>query len=350
MSVARFGERDIGVDRPVYLIAELSGNHNQELARAEQLVKAAAQAGADAIKLQTYTPDTLTIDCDASWFRVGGGTAWDGRTLYELYGEAFTPWEWHEPLRDLALSLGLDWLSTPFDATAVDFLEELEVPFYKIASFEIVDLPLVERIAACGKPVILSTGMASLAEIDEAVSVLRRGGVDDLVLLKCTSAYPAAASSMHLRTIPHLAAAFGVPAGLSDHTLGTEVAVAAVTLGACVIEKHLTLRRADGGPDSSFSLEPDEFAQLAAAVRTTEQALGEICYGTQPHEESSRVFRRSLFVVEDVSAGELLTERNVRSIRPGYGLPPKFLSVVIGRRVNVALRRGTPLEWGHLAE
>lgn len=341
--------RRIGPGEPCYVIAELSGNHNQQYEEAERLVRAAAAAGADAIKLQTYTPDTLTIDCDAPPFQLGEGTLWAGKNLYRLYGEAYTPWEWQPRLKQVADDLGVTLFSTPFDDTAVDFLEELDVPAYKVASFELGDTGLLRRIAATGKPVIMSTGMATLGEIELAVETLRRGGIEELVLLKCTSAYPATPDEMHLRTIPHLAEAFDVTVGLSDHTLDVAVPVTAVALGASVLEKHFTLSRAAPGPDSAFSLEPDEFRATIAAVRVAEQALGRVHYGVSEREARSRVFRRSLFIVEDVRAGEELTPRNVRSIRPGYGLPPRYLEEVLGRRAARDIPRGTPLEWSLLA-
>ncbi|HET6380850.1 MAG TPA: pseudaminic acid synthase, partial [candidate division Zixibacteria bacterium] len=276
-----------------FIIAELSANHGGSLERALEIVQAAAQAGVDAVKLQTYRPDTITIEADSPPFRISSGTVWDGRTLYSLYEEAYTPWEWHEPIRDEARRLGLTWFSSPFDATAIDFLETLDVPAYKIASFEIVDIGLIRRAAATGKPMIISTGMATLSEIDEAVTAAREAGARDIALLKCTSAYPAPPEEANLRTIPHLAAAFGVPAGLSDHTLGIAVPVAAVALGASIVEKHVTLRRSDGGPDSGFSLEPNELTEMVSAIRVAEQALGEVRYEPTPHEAASRQLRRS---------------------------------------------------------
>lgn len=326
------------------LVAEMSANHNGSIERAEAIVRAAADAGADAVKLQTYTADTLTINCGNEYFRVKG-TLWEGRTLYDLYKEAYTPWEWTPRLMGLARELGMDCFSTPFDATAVDFLEDCGVSRHKIASFELVDIPLLKKIAATGKPVILSTGMASLAEIDEAVRTLRDNGAGELTLLKCTSAYPAPPEEANLRTIPHMAQAFGCRAGLSDHTMGSAVAVAAVTLGATVIEKHFTLSRADGGPDGSFSMEPAEFQQMVRDVRTVEKALGTVSYALTEKQKESVVFRRSLFVVEDMHKGDVLTEKNVRSIRPGYGLPPRCLPLVLGRRATRDITRGTPLAW-----
>jgi N-acetylneuraminate synthase len=342
------GGRKIGPGRPVYIVAEMSANHQQDISAAIELVHLAKDAGADAVKLQTYTPDTLTIRCDNDYFLIKG-TLWDGRTLYDLYGEASTPWEWQLRLKRLAEDLGMHCFSTPFDATAVDFLEKLDVPAHKIASFELVDIPLLRKVGATGRPVLLSTGMASLDEIGEAVVTLRSAGCTDLALLKCTSAYPADPADMNLRTIPDMAAAFGVPVGISDHSLGWEVDVAAVALGACIVEKHLTKSRSRPGPDSAFSVEPAEFKAMAAAIRLTEAALGRVAYGAGPVEEKSRVFRRSLFVVEDVKAGELFSARNVRPIRPGYGLHPRHLDEIVGRRALRDVPRGTPFSWDLLA-
>ena len=341
-------DRRVGPDCPTYIVAEMSANHNQDFEQAVQIIQAAKEAGADAVKLQTYTPDTLTIDCDNEYFRITG-TLWDGRTLYDLYGEAYTPWDWQPRLKEIANELGLDLFSTPFDATAVDFLEEMGVPVYKVASFENVDLPLLRRIARTGKPMIMSTGMAALAEIDEAVRTIREAGGGQLALLKCTSAYPALPEEMNLRTIPHLAEAFGVPVGLSDHTLGIAVPVAAVALGACIVEKHFALSRALPGPDSAFSLEPHEFEAMVEAVRTTEKARGTVRYGVSGGEAESRVFRRSLFVVRDVKSGEIFTTDNVRPIRPGYGLHSRYLDEVLGRRASRDIKRGTPLSWSLVA-
>lgn len=336
--------RNIGPRHPTYIIAEISANHNGSLDRALSLVRAAAEAGADAIKLQTYTADTMTIDCNSHYFRIQG-TLWDGSTLYDLYREAHTPWAWHAPIIKCANELGMDCFSSPFDDTAVDFLENLNPPCYKVASFEVVDLGLLRKIAATGKPVIMSTGMATLAEIDTAVRTLRDSGTTDLVLLKCTSAYPASPAEANLRTIPHMAEAFRCPVGLSDHTMGSAVAVAAVTLGAAVVEKHFTLSRGDGGPDGAFSMEPDEFKQMVQDIRTTEAALGQVSYELTPQQRGSVVFRRSLFVVEDMVEGEVFTTRNVRSIRPGHGLPPSVLPRVLGRHATRDLPRGAPLNW-----
>jgi N-acetylneuraminate synthase len=335
----------IGPGQPVYVVAELSANHNQDFDFAVKLVKAAKECGADAVKLQTYTPDTITIRSDRPEFRIGGGTIWDGRNLYDLYGEAYTPWEWQPKLKRIADGLGLDLFSSPFDPTAVEFLERMEVPAYKVASCELVDLPLIETIARTGKPMIMSTGMATQVEIADAVAAAREAGASGVALLKCTSAYPAPPDEMNLRTIPDLAASFEVVAGLSDHTLGVAVPVAAVALGACIIEKHLTLSRSVPGPDSAFSLEPAEFKTMVDAVRVAEQALGEIRYGGSGRESASRAFRRSLYVVRAVRAGEPFTVQNVRSIRPGNGLPPRHLKEILGHTAARDVAAGTPLDW-----
>ena len=305
----------------------------------------AKEGGADAVKLQTYTPDTLTIQSDRPEFRIGGGTPWDGKTLYDLYSEAYMPWEWQPKLKNAADDLGIDLFSSPFDKSAVDFLEEMDVPSYKVASFEIVDIPLIEYIASKGKPIIMSTGMATLAEIEEAVAAARGAGASQIALLKCTSAYPAPPEEMNLRSIPHLAEAFGVPVGLSDHTLGIAAPVAAVALGACIVEKHFTLSRSTPSPDSAFSLEPDEFKAMVEAIRTAEKALGEVQYEMGEQEAKSRAFRRSLFAVRDVKRGEAFTEENVRSIRPGDGLHPRHLKDVLGRQAARDIQQGTPLGW-----
>lgn len=332
-------------DKSCYIVAEVSANHNQKLEKAKDIIRAAADAGADAIKLQTYTADTITLNCDNEYFQISG-TLWNGRTLHNLYDEAHTPWEWHKPLQELAEYLNLDFFSTPFDTTAVDFLESLDVQLYKVASFEIVDIALLQKIASTGKPVIMSTGMASLAEIDEAMTTLREGGAGPVTLLKCTSVYPAPPEEANLRTIPALAKIFNCKVGLSDHTMCSDIAVAAVVLGATVIEKHFTLSRNDGGPDGAFSMEPDEFKQMVQSIRTVEKALGEVNFTLTEHEKISRLFRRSLFVVNDVEAGDTFTKSNVRSIRPGYGLAPKFLPDVLGRKASCDLKSGTPLGWG----
>jgi len=341
--------RRIGPGEPVYVIAEVSANHNRCLGRAVDLIQAAKAAGADAVKLQTYTPDTMTTACEKDCFRIPAGSPWAGRNLHDLYAEAYTPWEWLPRLMRVAEQSGLDLFSTPFDSTAVEFLERIGVPAYKIASFEMVDLALIERVARTRRPLILSTGMCTLAEIEEAVRTARDAGASEIALLKCTSAYPAAPEDMHLRTLPHLAEAFGLPVGISDHTLGISAAVAAVTLGASIVEKHFTLSRTEPGPDSAFSLEPAGFRALADAVREAQRALGSVCYGVTEGEAKSRMFRRSLFVVKDIAAGEVFTPQHVRSIRPGHGLHPRYLGEAIGRRAAVAIERGTPLAWRHLA-
>jgi N-acetylneuraminate synthase len=343
------GDRLIGPGEPAYVIAELSANHQGSLDIARQVVRAAARAGADAVKLQTYTADTMTIDSDRPEFLVGEETLWGGRRLHELYRDAFTPWDWYDDLQAEASEHGLDLFSTPFDETAVAFLEERRPPAYKIASFELVDLRLIERVAATGRPMIMSTGMASAEEIDDAVGTARRAGARDIVLLRCNSGYPAPPAEMDLATIPDMASRWEVPVGLSDHTLGTTAAVAAVAIGATVVEKHLTLDRDAGGPDAAFSLEPDEFALMVTAVREAEAALGTVRYGPAEREAASLAFRRSLFVVADVSAGEILTEASVRSIRPGHGLAPRHLDAVLGRVAAGPIERGTPLSWDLLA-
>lgn len=345
MSIS-LSSRTIGASVPPFVIAEMSGNHNQSLERALEIVDAAARAGAHALKIQTYTPDTMTIDVNEREFHISDpGSLWAGRSLYELYGEAYTPWEWHRPIFDRARALGMVPFSTPFDETAVDFLESLDVPCYKIASFENTDLPLIRRVAATGKPLIVSTGMATAAELDESVRAARAAGCSDLVLLKCTSTYPATAANTNILTIPHLRALFGCEVGLSDHTMGVGVAVASVALGATVIEKHFTLRRADGGVDSAFSMEPEEFAQLVVESERAWQAMGRITYGPTEAEKKSLQYRRSLYVVEDVKAGEPLTRQNVRAIRPGLGLPPQHLEQVLGKTVRRDVRRGTAVSW-----
>lgn len=347
MTTLEIAGRRIGPEMPPYIVAEISGNHGGRLERALEIITAARDAGADAVKLQTYTADTLTIDHDGPDFLIGSGL-WKGRRLHELYGEAHTPWAWHEALFDHCRRLGITCFSTPFDNTAVDLLERLGAPAYKIASFEAVDLPLIRRAAATGKPLIISTGIADLGEIGEAVAAAREAGCRDLVLLHCVSAYPAPAEDMNLRTIPHLADAFGVVAGLSDHTLGTAIAVAAVAIGATMIEKHVTLRRADGGPDAEFSLEPRELAELVQSCRKAQAALGRVSYAREASERDSLVFRRSLYAVTNIAKGEVLSADNVRSIRPGYGLAPKHLQSIMGRRARTDIKRGTALQWSLL--
>ncbi|MBM3546833.1 MAG: pseudaminic acid synthase [Alphaproteobacteria bacterium] len=341
--------RPIGPDHPPYVVAELSGNHNGELSRALQLMDAAKAAGADAIKIQTYTADTITIDCAKKDFSIEGGP-WSGYTLHSLYKEAHTPWEWHEALFDHGRKLGLPVFSSPFDPTAIAFLKKLNAPAYKIASFEAIDTPLIAEAARTGKPLIISTGMADLGEIQDAVDAARGAGCASIALLHCISAYPAPVEDANLRTIPHLRDAFSVEAGLSDHTLGTSVAIAAVSLGATIVEKHMTLRRADGGPDAAFSLEPDEFKAMADGCRTAWKAVGRVNYAREESEKGSMVFRRSLYAVRDIAAGQVLTPDDVRSIRPGYGLPPKHLPEILGRRAARAIDRGTPISWELVAD
>jgi len=337
--------RAIGFGQPVYIIAEMSANHGQSFDEAVKIIQAAKDSGADAIKLQTYTPDTITIDCDNEYFRIGKGTIWEGKNLYELYQEAYTPWEWQPKLKEIANELDMDLFSSPFDKTAVDFLEKMDVPAYKIASFELVDIPLIQYVAKTGKPMIMSTGMATLSEVDEAITEARDGGCKELALLKCTSAYPADPAEMNLRTIPHMAEAFCVPVGLSDHTLGIAVPVAAVAFGACIIEKHFTMSRNIPGPDSAFSLEPHEFRSMVEAIRTTEKAMGEVQYEVSEHELASRVFRRSLFAVMDIKKDDRYSIENVRSIRPGYGLHTRHLNHVLGKKASCDVKRGEPLSW-----
>ncbi len=340
-------DRRIGSGQPTFIVAEMSANHHHDLGEAIKLIEAANEAGADAVKLQTYRADTITIDCDNEYFRIQG-TLWEGRRLFDLYKEAATPWDWHPKLKKIANELGLALFSTPFDETSVDFLEEMGVPAYKIASFELVDFPLIRKVARTGMPVILSTGMGTFSEISEAVKILREHG-SPIVLLKCTSAYPALPEEMNLRTIPDLANAFRVPVGLSDHTLDTTVPVTAVALGACVIEKHLTLSRAKGGPDSAFSLEPLEFKRMIAAVRVAEKAMGNVYYGVSRHEPDSYILRRSLFVVQDMKRGETFTPKTLRSIRPGHGLSTRHLEEILGSRASCDIKRGTPLSWDLVA-
>jgi len=346
----RIGQRDIGPSTRPYLIAEMSGNHNQSLERALAIVDAAAQAGADAVKLQTYTADTMTLDVRSAGFVIEDkDSLWAGRQLYDLYKEAYTPWEWHAPIMERAASHGMHCFSSPFDETAVDFLESLNVPAYKIASFECTDLPLIKKVAATGKPMIVSTGMASVAEIDEAVRTAREAGAKDIILLKCTSTYPATPVNSNLRTIPNMREAFGCPVGLSDHSMGVGVAVASVALGAPLIEKHFTLRRGDGGVDSAFSLEPEEFAQLRIETERAWQGMGQVTYGGTQAEAKSRAFRRSIYISRDVKAGDLLSQENVRIVRPGFGLAPKFIDMVLGKRARNDLPAGTAVQWDLIA-
>jgi pseudaminic acid synthase len=344
MTSIRIGSRLVEAGKPAYVIAEMSANHLQSFEHAVEIVRAARDCGADAVKLQTYTADTMTIACDRPEFHISG-TIWNGRKLHELYREAFTPWDWQPKLKKIAEGLGLDLFSSAFDSIAVDFLEQMNVPVHKVASFELMDIPLIQKMARTGKPLIMSTGMATLDEIEEAVRYARQAGATQIALLKCTSAYPAPPEEMNLRTIPELTRHFGVPVGLSDHTMGIAAPVAAVALGACIIEKHLMLSRSIPGPDSAFSLEPHEFKAMVEAVRTAEKALGEVSFGPSAQEKTSKTFRRSLFVVEDVERGAEFTASNVRSIRPGHGLHPRYLPEVLGRHAAREIKRGTPLSW-----
>jgi pseudaminic acid synthase len=343
------GNRKVGAGESPFIIAEMSGNHNQSLERALEIVEAAAKTGAHALKIQTYTPDTMTLDLNEREFRISDPKSlWMGSSLYKLYGEAYTPWKWHKPIFERARELGIIAFSTPFDDTAVDLLESLDVPCYKIASFENTDIPLIRRVAATGKPMIISTGMASIAELDDTVRAARKAGCKDLILLKCTSTYPATASNTNILTIPHMRELFGCEVGLSDHTMGVGVSVASAALGASVIEKHFTLSRADGGVDSTFSMEPAEMTQLVIETERAWQALGQVSYGPTEAEKKSIVFRRSLYIVSDLKTGDVLTKDNVRAIRPGLGLPTKYREKVLGMKVNRDIARGTALSWSYL--
>jgi pseudaminic acid synthase len=332
---------------PVFIIAELSANHNGSLENAVKTIQAAKHAGADAIKLQTYTADTITIDVKTDDFKINQGTIWDGKYLYDLYKEAHTPWEWHEQLFKVAQNEGLICFSSPFDNSAVDFLDKLKTPAYKIASFEITDIPLIEYVASKGKPVIISTGIAELNDIEEAIAACHRQGNNEIALLKCTSAYPAPVEEANLVTIPDMANRFDTIVGLSDHTLGDTVAIAAVALGAKIIEKHFILDRENGGPDAEFSMEPEEFRVMVQSIRTVEKAIGQVTYKLTEKTKSNKKFARSLYIIKDIAAGEKFTLENIRSIRPGNGLPPKFLREVLGKKALVNLSRGTPLSIDH---
>lgn len=345
MGSLKIRERKIGKKTPTYIIAEMSGNHNGQICRALEIVEAAARAGIDAIKLQTYTADTITLDCDNEYFQTQTGSLWEGRTLYDLYKEAYTPWEWHRPIIERARELGITCFSTPFDFTAVDFLEEINVPAYKIASYEIQDIPLIRRVARTGKPIIMSTGIATLSDIYTAVQTCREEENEQIALLKCTSAYPSPYEEMNLNVIPHMKETFGCICGLSDHTLGTEVAVASVALGAEIVEKHITLSRADGGVDAAFSMEPDEFADMVRQIRNVEKAKGYVTYELTEKQEEGRKFGRSLFVAEDICEGDEFTEQNIRSVRPAAGLSTKYYQNILGRKASRNLKKGMPLAW-----
>ncbi|MBC2455899.1 pseudaminic acid synthase [Clostridium beijerinckii] len=328
-----------------FIIAEISANHNNDIEIAKKMIREAKRAGADAVKLQTYTADTITLDCDNEYFQIKQGTIWDGTTLHKLYKEAYTPWEWHKELMDVAKEENIICFSTPFDKTAVDFLDKLNVPAYKIASFEITDIPLIEYVARKGKPVIISTGIATIQEIQDAVEACKKSGNREIILLKCTSAYPAKLEEMNLKTIPNLASTFDVISGLSDHTLGITVPVGAVAIGAKVIEKHFILDRSMGGPDAAFSLNIEEFEEMVKSIRDVEKALGKVNYTLSEKSLKNREFSRSLFICKDVCKGDVITEKNVRSIRPGYGMKPKFIEQILGKRFKEDYEKGTPLKW-----
>lgn len=336
-------KKEIGLEKPPYIIAELSANHNGDIKKALRLIELAKQSGADAVKLQTYTPDTITLNSQSEDFIVRGGL-WDGRTLYDLYQEAHTPWEWHKPLFEYAKNLGITIFSSPFDNTAIDLLEDLNAPAYKIASFEAVDLPLIKYAASTGKPLIISTGMADAEEIQEAIDAAYSAGCKELAILHCVSGYPAPASDYNLRTIQDMQIRFGVPVGLSDHTLDNTTAIAAVALGACIIEKHFTLDRNGGGPDDSFSLEPADLAALCRDSKTAWQALGRVDYGRKSSEQGNVKFRRSLYFVKDLAAGEVITPDSIRSVRPGFGAPPKYLEMLIGKKIRQSVQKNTPVD------
>lgn len=339
------GNRMVGEDAPVFVVAELSANHNMDFNRAVEIIKAAKEAGADAIKVQTYTADSITLNCDAPCFQITQGTIWDGTTLHKLYESAYTPWEWQPKLKKIAEDMGLVFFSSPFDLTSIDFLEELEVPVYKVASFEITDIPFIKKIAKTGKPIIISTGIAHLSDIELALKTCKEEGNKNVILMKCTSAYPSPYEDMNLRTIPSMKETFQCSVGLSDHSMGDAVAGAAVALGAKVIEKHLTLRRADGGADSAFSMEPEEFAQMVQNIRIIEKAVGTVNYELTEKQENSRHFSRSLFVAQDMKAGDIFTPENLRSVRPYNGLHTKYYEEILGKRISRAAALGTPMSW-----
>lgn len=344
----KIGNRYVGEGERTFLVAEVSANHLQDYGRAEAIIRAAKEAGADAVKLQTYTPDTITLDCDNDYFQITQGTIWDGTTLHKLYEQAYTPWEWQPKLMEFANGLGMECFSSPFDATAVDFMREMDMPAYKVASFEINDIPLIRRIARIGKPVIFATGIAYLEDIERALAVCKEEGNEQAILLKCTSTYPSPYEDMNLKVIPHMAETFDCLAGLSDHSMGTAVAVASVALGAKMVEKHLTLSRSDGGPDAAFSMEPEEFRKMAEEIRIVEKALGRVTYDLTEKQKKSREDGRSLFVVKDIKAGEALTEENVRSIRPAFGMHTMYYDEIIGKKARTDIAKGTPLDWKYI--
>lgn len=341
----QIGDKKIGGDNPTFIIAEMSANHQQDFNKAVEIIKLAKEAGADAIKLQTYTPDTITLDCDNQYFQIKQGTIWDGTTLHKLYQEAYTPWEWQPRLKEAAEKEGLICFSSPFDNTAVDFLEDMNTPAYKIASFEITDIPFIEYIASKGKPVIMSTGIATLSDIEEALNACRRMGNNQVILLKCTSAYPSPMEEVNLRTIPNMVETFKTIVGLSDHTLGTHVSVASVALGAKVIEKHFTISRSEGGPDAAFSMEPKEFEEMVKGIRAVEKALGKVTYELTEKQRRSREHSRSLFVVKDIKKGDIFTEDNVKSIRPAFGMETKYFKDIVGKKASQDISKGTPMDW-----
>lgn len=350
MKVIKIGNKYIGDNNKTFIIAEVSANHGNDIERVKKMIKEAKRIGADAVKIQTYTADTLTIDCDNEYFKINQGTLWDGRNLYELYKEGSMPWEWHGEIFDYAKELDIICFSTPFDFKAVDLLEKYNVPAYKIASFEITDIPLIEYAASKGKPIIISTGIGTIQEIQDAVDACKRVGNNEIILLKCTSAYPAPLEEMNLKTIPNLSETFGVISGLSDHSMEVEISVGAVALGAKLIEKHFILDRDLGGLDSAFSLNIEEFSHLVNSIRNIEKAMGSVSYKLSPKTLKSREFSRSLFIVEDVKAGEEITMENIRSIRPGYGLAPKYQKDIVGKTFKSDYKKGTPLDWRHINE
>lgn len=350
MDYIEINGRQVGPGYPTYFVAEMSGNHNQDFDRAIEIMKMAKENGADAIKLQTYTPDTMTIECDEPPFILPNTNTWGGTSLYELYKTAYTPWEWQRDIFAAAKEIGIDCFSTPFDATAVDFLDDLDVPIFKVASFEVMDIPLLKKIARAGKPMLISTGMATIGQIQEALDTVRGEGAEQVLLLNCASAYPSPPEALNLRNIPHMAETWDVPIGFSDHSLGIEAALASVSLGACLIEKHVTLSRAEGGPDAAFSLEPDELKALTDGISIVEKAMGSVRYGPSAIEQGNVVFQRSIFAVENIAAGEKLTPENVRVIRPGNGLAPKYYDDVIGHRASTDIKRGTPFTWLMVSE